>query len=71
MKLLLNTHVLLWAVLEPAKLSTSLRDLLGLFVVDHRDPFNRLLAAQAMAENLILASNNGAFDQFERLKRLS
>ena len=28
-------------------------------------------AAQAMAENLILASNDGAFDQFEGLKRLS
>ena len=26
MKLLLDTHVLLWAVLEPAKLSPSLRD---------------------------------------------
>ena len=129
MKLLLDTHVLLWALLEPAKLSPSLRDLLedsrhelwvsaasaweiatkwrigrldhaeavvknyrqainglgakdlpisaevarqaGLFVVDHRDPFDRLLAAQAMAENLILASNDGAFDQFEGLKRLS
>ncbi len=55
MKFLLNTHVLLWAVLEPAKLSTSLGDLLDLFVVDHHDPFEHLLAAQAMAENLILA----------------
>jgi len=43
----------------------------GLFVVEHCDPFDRLLAAQAMAENLILASNDGAFDQFEGLKRLS
>ena len=40
-------------------------------MVDHRDPFDRLLAAQAMAENLFLASNDGAFDQFEGLKRLS
>jgi PIN domain nuclease of toxin-antitoxin system len=95
MKLLLDTHVLLWAMLEPAKLSPSLRDHLedsrhqlwvskdvpinsevarqaGLCAVDIiAPPFDRLLAAQAMAENLILANNDGAFDQFEGLKRLS
>jgi PIN domain nuclease of toxin-antitoxin system len=38
--------------------------------VEHRDPFDRLLAAQAMALDLILASNDEAFDEFEGLKRL-
>lgn len=128
MKLLLDTHVLLWAVLEPAKLSPRLRNHLedsrhelwvsaasaweiatkwrlgrlnhaeavvknyrqainglgakdlpieaevarqaGLLSVEHRDPFDRLLAAQAMALDLTLASNDAAFDGFADLKRL-
>jgi PIN domain nuclease of toxin-antitoxin system len=129
MKLLLDTHVLLWAVLEPQKLSATLRDALedsdnalfvsaataweiatkwrlgklqqasavvhgyrmaldglaaceipingeiarraGLWDVPHRDPFDRLLAAQAVAEELVLASNDDAFSQFEGVVRLS
>lgn len=89
MQLLLDTHVLLWALLEPQKLSPTLRNALedsdntlmvsaasaweiatkwrlgkllhakavvenyamarqaGLWQMPHRDPFNRLLAAQA------------------------
>jgi PIN domain nuclease of toxin-antitoxin system len=123
MKLLLDTHVLLWALLEPQKLSLELRNALedsdntlvvsaasaweiatkwrlgklqqarsvvenyamalhrlaavdlpisgavaqraGLWDVPHRDPFDRLLAAQAMADDLILASTDPAFAQFE------
>ena len=123
MKLLLDTHVLLWALLEPEKLSLELRNALedsdntlvvsaasaweiatkwrlgklqqarsvvenyamalhrlaavdlpisgavaqraGLWDVPHRDPFDRLLAAQAMADDLILASTDPAFAQFE------
>ena len=123
MKLLLDTHVLLWALLEPEKLSPKLRIALedsdnilvvsaataweiatkwrlgklrhaqavvehyamalhrlaaielpisgavarqaGLWEVPHRDPFDRLLAAQAKAENLVLASTDSAFAQFE------
>jgi PIN domain nuclease of toxin-antitoxin system len=123
MKLLLDTHVLLWALLEPEKLSSELRNALedsdntlivsaasaweiatkwrlgklqqarsvvenyamaldrlaavdlpisgavaqraGLWDVPHRDPFDRLLAAQAMADDLILASTDPAFSQFE------
>jgi PIN domain nuclease of toxin-antitoxin system len=33
--------------------------------VPHRDPFDRLLAAQAKADQLILASTDPAFAQFE------
>lgn len=123
MKLLLDTHVLLWALLEPHKLSTNLRGCLedsdnrlyvsaasaweiatkwrlgklqqaravvenyamalnrlavvelpisgavarqaGLWDVPHRDPFDRLLAAQAQAEDLVLASTDPAFRQFQ------
>ena len=122
MRLLLDTHVLLWALLEPQKLSLALRNSLedsdntlvvsaasaweiatkwrlgklrharsvvenyamalhrlaavdlpistavarqaGLWDVPHRDPFDRLLAAQAMAADLVLASNDPAFDEF-------
>jgi PIN domain nuclease of toxin-antitoxin system len=128
MKLLLDTHVLLWALLEPQKLSVELRNTLedsdnillvsaasaweiatkwrlgklqhaqsvvenyamalnrlaavdlpistavarraGLWDVPHRDPFDRLLAAQAMADELVLASTDPAFSQFEGLVTL-
>jgi PIN domain nuclease of toxin-antitoxin system len=33
-------------------------------VVHHRDPFDRLLVAQAMAEALPLVSADGIFDQY-------
>jgi PIN domain nuclease of toxin-antitoxin system len=128
MKLLLDTHVLLWAALEPQKLSHSQREALensgnqllvsaasaweiattwrlgklnqagavvrnyrqvldrlaandlpisgdvarqaGLLQVEHRDPFDRLLAAQAMAENLLLASSDPVFTTFPDLALL-
>ena len=38
---------------------------LGLWAVPHRDPFDRLLAAQARSEDLVLASTAPAFTQFE------
>jgi PIN domain nuclease of toxin-antitoxin system len=31
---------------------------------EHRDPFDRMLAAQAQAENLTLVSNDAAFDGY-------
>jgi PIN domain nuclease of toxin-antitoxin system len=37
----------------------------GLWAVPHRDPFDRLLAAQARSEDLVLASTDPAFTQFE------
>ncbi len=36
----------------------------GLLVGEHRDPFDRLLIAQAQAENLTLVSNEILFDTF-------
>ena len=122
MKLLLDTHVLLWALLEPQKLSPELRIALedsdntlvvsaataweiatkwrlgklrhaqavveqyamalhrlaavelpisgavarqaGLWEVPHRDPFDRLLAAQAELEQLILITLDPALAPF-------
>jgi PIN domain nuclease of toxin-antitoxin system len=42
----------------------------GLLPHPHRDPFDRLLAAQALVEGLPIASDDVAFDQFsvERLQ---
>jgi PIN domain nuclease of toxin-antitoxin system len=126
MELLLDTHVLLWALLEPQKLSPGLRAALedrdnalvvsaasaweiatkwrlgklqqaravvenyamaldrlaavdlpisaavarqaGLWDVPHRDPFDRLLAAQASSHDLVLASTDPAFAQFAGLR---
>ncbi|HWF07338.1 MAG TPA: type II toxin-antitoxin system VapC family toxin [Bryobacteraceae bacterium] len=36
----------------------------GLLAGDHRDPFDRMLIAQAQAENLALVSNEEVFDGF-------
>ncbi len=122
MKLLLDTHVLLWAVVEPEALSESVRSALadpentllvssataweiatkhrigrlpqaadlianlgsyvealgavelpitirhaqtaGLFRTEHRDPFDRMLAAQAVLEGLTLLTSDPAFSAF-------
>jgi len=37
---------------------------------DHRDPFDRMLAAQAMLENATLVSTDGAFDELVGLSLL-
>lgn len=122
MRILLDTHALLWADLEPQKLSPRVRSLLeslsaevlvsaasaweiatkvrigklpqaflfsaempkriemlgfqplavtvehaqraGSLPGPHRDPFDRMLIAQAQAENLALVSNDKAFDSY-------
>lgn len=38
--------------------------LAGSFDVDHRDPFDRMLAAQASIEGAVLVTRNAAFDEF-------
>jgi PIN domain nuclease of toxin-antitoxin system len=125
----LDTHVLLWAVLEPRKLSPQQREALedsgntllvsaasaweiatkwrlgklsqagsvvhnyrqvinglaatevpissdiarqaGLMQVELRDPFDRLLAAQAMADDSVLVSSDPAFRLFADLALLN
>lgn len=44
----------------PIKAAHALRA--GLLQLDHRDPFDRLLIGQALAEDLILLSNEKRFD---------
>jgi PIN domain nuclease of toxin-antitoxin system len=36
----------------------------GLLPGTHRDPFDRMLAAQAQIEGLVLVSNDGVFDSY-------
>ena len=96
MRLLLDTHVLLWALLEPQKLSLALRNSLEdsdntlvvsaasaweiatkwrlgklhharSVVENYAIALHRLLAAQAMADDLVLASSDPAFAQFEEV----
>ena len=122
MRVLLDTHALLWAAIAPEKLSTKARELLSSFVTEvlvsaasaweiatkvrigklagaaafsaaivarverlgfqslavtlehgqragslpgpHRDPFDRMLIAQAQAENLAIVSNERVFDAY-------
>lgn len=122
MRVLIDTHALLWADIEPRRLSTKARTLLEAFSTDvfvsaasaweiatkvrigklpqaaafsaemprrlemlgfrplavtmehalragqlpgtHKDPFDRMLIAQAQAENLALVSNKRLFDAF-------
>jgi len=43
----------------------------GLWGVAHRDPFDRLLAAQARSDDLLLASTDPTFAQFEGVRTLA
>ncbi len=128
MRLLLDTHTLLWALAAPERLSGSasglIRDatnvvlvsaasaweistkqrlgklpsatpivaayaahltrlraeelqirsahalLAGGFMIDHRDPFDRMLAAQAILEGLLLLTDDPAFSAFADLETI-
>jgi len=50
--------------LEPLPVSLKHARVAGIMSGDHRDPFDRLLAAQALLEDLVLISNDKAFDTF-------
>ena len=54
-----------WLTLEPEH-AAMLRDL----PLHHRDPFDRLLICQAMAENLVLVSDDRAFPLYSGLALL-
>jgi PIN domain nuclease of toxin-antitoxin system len=43
----------------------------GLLEVEHHDPFDRLLAAQAMADDLLQASSDTVFKSFPDVELLS
>jgi PIN domain nuclease of toxin-antitoxin system len=42
----------------------------GSFDVDHRDPFDRMLAAQAMLEGMPLLTNDSVFSRFADLETI-
>ena len=45
-------------------ISVAHASLAGLLAFDHRDPFDRMIAAQAQIEQYALVSNEKPFDQF-------
>ncbi len=58
--LLLDTHTMLWFFWDDPDHATMVEGL----VPHHRDPFDRLLIAQAMVEGLPLVSADPVFDQY-------
>jgi PIN domain nuclease of toxin-antitoxin system len=55
------------AKLTPLPVTVQHAERAGLLAVAHNDPFDRLLAAQALEEGLALASVDRAFQQFDGL----
>jgi PIN domain nuclease of toxin-antitoxin system len=51
--------------LEPLPITIAHAALAGSFATPHRDPFDRLLAAQARSEDLSLATADPSFRQFK------
>lgn len=45
-------------------LSIAHADLAGRLPLDHRDPFDRMIVAQALSEDLTLVSNEDLFDRY-------
>jgi PIN domain nuclease of toxin-antitoxin system len=66
MKLLLDTHTFIWWACEPEKLSKKvLRSCENKNLsAHHRDPFDRLLIAQAREEKLQLVSKDRVFSHY-------
>jgi PIN domain nuclease of toxin-antitoxin system len=75
-ELLLDTHALLWWLAEPDRLSPTAHQAIadpgnrvhglhaGRYPMAHRDPFDRLLAAQAELGGLTLVSLDPALQSF-------
>lgn len=55
------------AVLLPVKLS-HIDALYSIQAYDHRDPFDRMLIAQALAEDVAIVSSDQRFAEYKRLK---
>ncbi|WP_082703448.1 type II toxin-antitoxin system VapC family toxin [Novosphingobium sp. Fuku2-ISO-50] len=73
MRLLLDTHVLIWWLAGDEALSRRAHcnrvgfignGLAGEMNITHKDPFDRVLIAQALAEGMRLVSNEALFDSF-------
>lgn len=72
MRLLLDSHALLWFYLNAPSLSrvahAAILDVANVVLVGlpfhHKDPFDRLLIVQAMTENLRVVSADKEFDAY-------
>ena len=68
LKFLLNTHAFIWWGTKNPKLSPRATpahaEKAGYLDRKHKDPFDRLLIAQALIEGLVIISNETLFDQF-------
>ena len=60
---LLDTHALMWAINEPSRLG-------GRLEWDHRDPFDRVLAAQVILDSLVLITVDPVFAGLPGLRAL-
>jgi len=49
---------------DPLPISLTHARVAGLLSIPHKDPFDRLLIAQALVEEMTLVSNEVAFDSF-------
>lgn len=58
MRLLLDTHAVHAAMVSTLPFPAS----------GHRDPFDRLLIAQALVENIPVVSQDGAFDRYKVMR---
>jgi PIN domain nuclease of toxin-antitoxin system len=47
---------------RPLPISITHAERAGLLRIDHRDPFDRMLISQALAEDLLLVTNEALFD---------
>lgn len=77
MRYLLDTHTLVWALASPERLgaeSLSVTDEHALIAVgldwNHRDSFDRMLAAQAIAESATLITTDDAFRELGGIRLL-
>jgi len=69
MKILLDTNVLLCFQWNSSRLSSSVKDIIESANLPfiHRDPFDRLIFAQSLVEDMQLLSLDDIFDEY-RLK---
>ena len=64
MRALLDTHSFLWFITDDSKLSDKHLTILAELERPHRDPFDRLIIAQAMAEDLPVVGKDPAFRDY-------
>ena len=64
MNILLDTHALLWCDRADAQLSANAKRAIEDMPFHHRDPFDRVMIAQALVAQMRIVSNETLFDQY-------